>query len=90
MECQFCKTLSDGQCPARQQKFFTAESIQSLRECTPFSAWQTPANIARNFHYHPKHVLRMVRDYHQRIAAHRQEGRYYILQCSFEHFVRGR
>ncbi len=84
--CTFCENFSQKRCPAQQ---FPTD-ITHLWGNTPFSQWQTPTQVAEKYGYTTKHILRLIRAYPERIAVRNEDGRYYILTCSFETFLAAR
>jgi|GEM_PF-7058014 len=62
-------------------------TLETLMETTPFSQWRTPAQIAAEFNYSAKHVIRLVKDPRNEIAAIAVDGRWFILQCSFASYI---
>lgn len=90
MDCEFCSALSRKKCPAKRKSALTHKDINSLCKTTPFGAWQTPAQIAETFNYTTKHVVRLAYAHDKQIASVQEDGRHYILRCSFEQFLENR
>lgn len=84
--CDFCENFLRDHCPAQTARV----DLNHLRDNTPFSGWRTPSQVAEQYGYSIKHILRLIRTHPDRIAVLVEDRRYYILTCSFERFLDSR
>lgn len=93
--CQICQEraqLNGGNpsCPGRQLRPQSPDDINALRDITPHGYWITPDDAAEHFHFSAKHVIRLISDRGNQIAATNIRGRWHVLRCSFDQFLRDR
>ncbi len=80
MDCEFCRQRTQD-CPA-----LTEADPEKLADLTPFAMWATAAELATDFFYTERHILRLVQDPANGIIFRDVNGAYFILKCSFERF----
>ncbi|MFP4322870.1 MAG: hypothetical protein ACLFTK_10490 [Anaerolineales bacterium] len=91
-QCDHCRQLVESgaqtfACSAYGRHAADPPDTAWLRRHTPAAQWQTPAEIAREYSYSEKHVIRLATDAETPIACININGRWFILSCSFAHYV---
>ncbi|HLA43487.1 MAG TPA: hypothetical protein VJZ27_08640 [Aggregatilineales bacterium] len=90
--CLICQMLARERgdsfvCMAWEFPELDEDALEKLMHQTPFARWEPPAEIGDTYNYSPKHVIRLVSESKNQIAAFNIQGRWFILTCSFAHYL---
>jgi len=80
------ETSNPHPCPFPKDAHEAVE-IAHLIEFSPESRWVTPAELGERYGYSEKHVIRLVMDERNHIAARLINGRWHIFECAFMHYL---
>lgn len=94
-QCDNCRLLTQNtdidfqRCPIDNFSELDEAALQYIEKHAPLSRWKTAKEIAEQYNYSDRQVLRLADSLNNRIVARRYGGRWLILRCSFDLYMEG-